>query len=78
MAGLSGSVSTTPAVKIERRTRGKPRASTFLQKLTDDERLERRRAINRDSQRRIRERRAQEIESLRAQVLTQFRSILAN
>lgn len=76
MAGLSGSVSATPAVKIEQRTRGKPRASTFLTKLTDDERIERRRAINRDSQRRIRERRAQEIESLRAQVLTPNPSFL--
>eukprot|EP00210_Caulerpa_lentillifera_P002717 g2597.t1 len=57
------------AVKTQRRVHQKRRVSSIATNLTEAERIERRRAINRDSQRRIRERKLQEVEALRAQCI---------
>lgn len=56
------------ALKAEPKPPEKRRTSMKSAALTEHERLERRREINRNSQRRIRERRARVLEELRSQV----------
>eukprot|EP00210_Caulerpa_lentillifera_P004857 g4637.t1 len=60
------------AVKTEWKTPEKRKISVISHDLTEEQRLERRREINRNSQRRIRKRRAREVDELRSQC-SQFR-----
>ena len=62
---LLGVTTETTPVRVGERRRAS--SSSVSESLTEEERLKRRRQINRNSQRRIRERRAKELEELRSE-----------